>query len=231
MPGITSPAITWDSFAAELARDYQVFVLGVRGRGLSDKPATGYGLTDYAIDLAGFLSALELTEAVIVGHSMGARIAAAFGAMYPKLRGPLALVEPPLSGPGRPAYPTTLQQLLDPIRESRAGVALEVLRRANPSWSDEQHQVRSEWLATCDENAVAESHRGFHEEDFFEYWRPLTAPLLFVYGETSSVVTASNIVEVRRENSNAEFELVRGAGHMIPWDNPDGLLEVIRSFT
>jgi N-formylmaleamate deformylase len=230
VPGITSPAITWESFAAELARDFQVFVFGVRGRGLSDRPATGYRLAEYAADLAGFVSVLGLERAVVLGHSMGARIAAAFGVMYPEQRGPLALVEPPLSGPGRPAYPTTLQQLLDPVRASRAGVALDTLRRANPKWSEEQHQIRAEWLATCDENAVIESYRGFHEEDFFEYWPRLTPPLLFVHGEESPVVTASDIVEVKQANPGAAYRSVRSAGHMIPWDNPDGLLEVVRSF-
>lgn len=230
VPGITSPAVTWDAFAADLGREYEVFVLGVAGRGLSDRPPSGYGLPQYAADLAGFVANLGLSRAFIVGHSMGARIAAAFGVAYPRVRGSLVLVEPPLSGPGRAPYPTTLQQLLDPIRASKAGTALQSQRRANPDWSDEQHEIRAEWLATCDERAVSESHRGFHEEDFFELWQRLAAPVLFVRGENSPVVTDADLVDLKANNPAAEFRAVMSAGHMVPWDNPGGLLEVIREF-
>ena len=230
MPGITSPAITWDFFAAELASECEVFVFGVRGRGLSDRPAAGYRLPDYAADLEGFVSNLGLGRPCIVGHSMGARIAAAFGAAHPQMRGPLVLVEPPLSGPGRAPYPTTLQQLLEPIRASRAGTALEAQRRANPKWSDEQHRLRAEWLATCDETAVIESHRGFHEEDFFAHWPRLASPLLFVRGEDSPVVTDADVAELKKTNPAAQLCAVPSAGHMIPWDNHEGLLNVVRDF-
>ena len=55
VPGITSPAITWEFVAEELARDYRVYTIDVRGRGLSDKPASGYTLPDYGADAAGFI--------------------------------------------------------------------------------------------------------------------------------------------------------------------------------
>ena len=38
VPGITSPAITWGFVAEQLADEYRLLVLDVRGRGLSDKP-------------------------------------------------------------------------------------------------------------------------------------------------------------------------------------------------
>jgi N-formylmaleamate deformylase len=230
VPGITSPAVTWDAFAADLGREYEVFVLGVAGRGLSDRPPSGYGLPQYAADLAGFVANLGLARAFVVGHSMGARIAAAFAVAYPRVRGPLVLVEPPLSGPGRAPYPTSVQQLLDPIRASKAGAALEGQRRAHPNWSGEQHQLRAEWLATCDETAVSDSHRGFHEEDFFELWPRLAPPVLFVRGEHSPVVTHADLAELKTKNPAAGFRSVASAGHMVPWDNPGGLLEVIREF-
>ena len=230
IPGITSPAITWDSFAAGLGAASEVFVYGVSGRGLSERPPTGYRLADYANEFAGFVAELGLHRPIVIGHSMGARIAAAFAVLFPHAGGPLALIEPPLSGPGRAPYPTTLEQLLAPIRASRAGNALELLRRLNANWSDEDNRVRAEWLATCDETAVAESHRGFHEEDFFEYWPRLGAPLLFVYGQQSPVVRAVDLAELKATNPHAQFKWIADAGHMIPWDNASGLLEQLRSF-
>src|SRR4051795_13648764 len=82
VPGITSPAITWEFVAERLADQARVIVLDVRGRGLSDVPATGYDLPDYAADVAGIVAALGLERPLLLGHSMGARIVAAVGALH-----------------------------------------------------------------------------------------------------------------------------------------------------
>src|SRR6266542_3108685 len=71
VPGITSPAITWEFIAERLAGDYRVLVLDVRGRGLSDKPASGFTLPDYAADVAAMASELGHDRLVVLGHSMG----------------------------------------------------------------------------------------------------------------------------------------------------------------
>src|SRR5690606_7834786 len=75
LPGITSPAPTWEFVARELADDYRVFTADIRGRGLSDTPPSGYTLPDYAADAAGVIEALGLDRPIVLGHSMGARIA------------------------------------------------------------------------------------------------------------------------------------------------------------
>ena len=55
IPGITSPAITWGFVAERLAERYDVYVLDVRGRGLSSTgPDLDYGLDAMAADVIGF---------------------------------------------------------------------------------------------------------------------------------------------------------------------------------
>src|SRR5450432_2089607 len=52
VPGITSPAITWGFVAERLARSFDVYVLDVRGRGLSQAgPSLDYSLDVYAGDV------------------------------------------------------------------------------------------------------------------------------------------------------------------------------------
>ncbi len=97
VPGITSPAITWEFVAEALARDRRVLTLDVRGRGLSDKPPSGYGLLEYSQDLAGFIQGVALERPLVLGHSMGARIAAALGATFPGAARALIVVDPPRS--------------------------------------------------------------------------------------------------------------------------------------
>lgn len=230
VPGITSPAITWEFVAESLAREWHVLTLDLRGRGRSDTPADGYRLPDYAEDLAATIRGLGLERPVVVGHSLGARIAAAFAVRHGDMRGPLVIADPPLSGPGRDPYPTPLQSFMDSIAKAKAGAGADDMRPYFPTWSDEQLGVRAAWLPTCDEHAVAESWRGFHDEDFFDDWPQVEPPVLFLYGGESPVVTERGAREVAGANPRAQIARVDGAGHMIPWDNLPGFLTEVRRF-
>jgi pimeloyl-ACP methyl ester carboxylesterase len=65
----------------------------LRGRGLSDKPAHGYGVPFHAADLIGLLDALSLHAANIVGHSLGAFIAMYLAAVHPAYVRKVVLVD------------------------------------------------------------------------------------------------------------------------------------------
>jgi N-formylmaleamate deformylase len=231
VPGITSPAATWEFISVDLARDYRVVTLDIRGRGLSDQPADGFTLDDYARDVAAVVQALGLERPALVGHSMGARIAAATAVAYPELTGPLVLADPPLTGPDRDPYPMSLAAFMAQLAAANSGAGEEELRRHFPTLSDEHLAVRTRWLGTCEENAVRESWLNFHREDFFPYLRQLEPPVLFMYGEQSPVVPEAALPEVRlAARPGVEFAGISGAGHMIPWDNTADFLAQARRF-
>lgn len=230
VPGITSPAITWEFVAELLADEHRVLTLDNRGRGLSDKPASGFSLRDYAGDLAAMIRYLELERPALLGHSMGARIVTALAVLHTGLAGPLVIADPPMSGPGRDPYPITLERFRAQIREARDGLTAEEVHRQYPRWSPEACRLRAEWLATCDERAVVESHRSFEEEDIVPYLREVPRRALFVYGLESPVVTAAGAAEISEANPRLEIVGVPDAAHMLPWENLDGFLEPTREF-
>jgi N-formylmaleamate deformylase len=230
VPGITSPAITWEFVAERLAADARVIALDLRGRGLSDKPPSGYDLPDYAADVAGVIAALGLERPIVLGHSLGARIAAALGALHPEACGPMILADPPLTGPGREPYATSWDSFQQQLHEAYAGTTAEDVRRFYPRWPDAELQLRAEWLPSCDENAVRGTYANFDVEDFFAYWRRLSPPLLFVYGQESPVVTEAGAAEVAAANPAAEIVEIAGAGHMIPWENLEDFVQACRAF-
>jgi N-formylmaleamate deformylase len=231
LPGITSPAVTAD-FLAVLFADlgFRVTVPDVRGRGNSDRAAPGnYRLVDYADDVAGLVEELGLRTPAIVAHSMGARIAAAYAVRHaPAEHGMLVLVDPPTSGPGRGPYPTTREQFLQQLTEAYRGTTADEVRRFYPKWPERELQLRADVLASCDETAVLETHEGFETEDFFEYWGQLTQPVVLVRGGDSPVVPLPAVADLRRERSDIPVHTVPGAGHMVPWDNLPGFLDVVR---
>jgi pimeloyl-ACP methyl ester carboxylesterase len=74
LPGITG----------QLAKDYQVIALDVRGHGLSDKPTTedAYG-PELVEDVVRLLDHLKIKKAHIIGYSMGGIIAGNFIVKHP----------------------------------------------------------------------------------------------------------------------------------------------------
>jgi N-formylmaleamate deformylase len=228
LPGITSPAVTADFLAVLLAdRGYRVHVPDVRGRGQTDRAEPGqYRLTDYADDVAALVDALGLRRPAILGHSMGARIAAAYSVTHgPADLAVLLLVDPPTSGPDRGPYPTTREQFLAQLHEAQRGTTADEVRRFYPHWPERELQLRADVLATCDETAVVETHAGFETEDFFPYWRKVTAPAVLIRGGVSPVVPEAAADDLRAANPEIDIVTVPDAGHMVPWDNLPGFLD------
>ncbi|AQA03165.1 alpha/beta hydrolase [Mycobacterium sp. MS1601] len=231
VPGITSPAVTADFIAVELAAvGYRVAVPDVRGRGGSDVAGPGgYTLADYAADAEGVIAALGLNRPALVGHSMGARIVAALSLRCPDFA-PVVLVDPPLSGPGREPYPTTRQQFLTQLHEAQRGTDVDAVRRFYPGWPERELQIRVEHLASCDETAVVETHEGFETEDFHEIFAKLSAPTLLVRGAESPVVPEGAARELAALRTDITIKNVAAAGHMVPWDNLPGFLDAALPF-
>jgi pimeloyl-ACP methyl ester carboxylesterase len=67
--------------------------MDLRGRGLSDKPRTGYSIKHHCKDIAALMDDQGLERPVIMGHSLGAFISLVFAAQYPERVDRLLLVD------------------------------------------------------------------------------------------------------------------------------------------
>src|SRR3954469_3094878 len=73
----------WAPVIDRLADDHRCIAPDLRGFGTADAPATGYAVNDYANDVAALIGALDIGRHVLVGHSMGGKIALALAARRP----------------------------------------------------------------------------------------------------------------------------------------------------
>ena len=228
VPGITSPAVTWGFVAKRLAKAFDVFVLDVRGRGLSAAGAElDYGFDAMADDLAAFLQALDLDLVTVLGHSMGARTAVRTAVRNPERLSRLILVDPPVSGPGRRPYPSKLDWYVDSIRLARRGMDADAMRAFCPTWSDEHLALRAEWLHTCHEPAVTTAFDAFHAEDFYADLAGVACPADLIVAGRGGVVEPRDIEEFRSLAPAGRVAVVPDAGHMIPWDDLEGFLGAV----
>lgn len=231
IPGITSPAVTWGFVGEVFGREFDTYVLDVRGRGLSEaSDILDYGLDAQAADLAAFVAALKLERFAFVGHSMGARIAARAARSLSSGLISVVLVDPPVSGPGRREYPGKLPWYVNSIALARNSTDAEGMREFCPTWTDEQRRLRAEWLHTCDERAVVSSYLGFHSDNFHSDVARLKVPSLLITAERGEVVRDKDVAELQGLQPSMEHVRVPNAGHMIPWDNAAGFYEAFGVF-
>lgn len=231
IPGITSPAITWGFVGERFGRHFDTYVLDVRGRGLSEaSPTLDYSLDAQAEDVLAFAAALGLQRHALVGHSMGGRIAFRAAATQPAGLSRIVAVDPPVSGPGRRAYPARLPWYVDSIALARRGTDLEGMRAFCPTWTDAQLQLRAEWLHTCDERAVRESFEGFQTDDIHRDLPAISVPTLLLLAGRGEVVLDSDVVEMRGLLREVSVTRVADAGHMIPWDQEEGFYQAFGDF-
>ncbi len=231
LPGITSPAITWGYVGDRFGTTFDTYVLDIRGRGLSEASDTlDYSLDAQAADVIALAETLGLESYSLVGHSMGGRIGLRAARQKPPGLKRLVMLDPPVSGPGRRAYPAKLPWYVDSIQQSLVGMDADAMRVFCPTWTEEQLQLRAEWLHTCDERAVLESFDGFHTDDFHGDAPHVEIPTLLVRAERGDVVLDEDETELKSLMPNLVSALVPNAGHMIPWDNEDGLYEALGDF-
>ncbi|WP_339671491.1 alpha/beta hydrolase [Dasania marina] len=230
VPGITSPAITWGFVAERLSEYYNVHVLDVRGRGLSQAGDLDYSLEAMADDIIALVDTGYFNKPLVLGHSMGARTAIRAAAKSPDSFSGLLLIDLPVSGPGRREYPSQWSWYEDSIVMAQKGCSAEEMKSFCPTWSEEQLTVRAEWLHTCQLDAIDTTYKGFHTDDIHKDIPHLKLPLRLVVAGGAPVINDDDVQEILELAPHAEVRVIDGAGHMIPWDDLEGFLSAVTDF-
>lgn len=107
---------TWVNFMQHYGKNYRVIAPDQRGHGLSGKPISQYTAEEMAADMVELLEFLKLNSVILVGHSMGGRIAGYLAAFYPQFVKALAILDKSASGPAKPnSLPFDQIPTIDPL--------------------------------------------------------------------------------------------------------------------
>ena len=161
---------------------------------------------------------------------MGGRIAIRAASKKPAGLKRVVAVDPPVSGPGRRAYPAKLPWYVDSIRMARHGISLAQMREFCPTWTEEQLRLRAQWLHTCDERAIVTSFEAFQTDDIHADLPRIAVPLMLMSAERGDVIREEDVAEIRTLVPGLREHRVAGAGHMIPWDNEEGFYRAFGEF-
>ena len=228
--GLTGSGACWTPLARALEEDFDVVMPDARGHGGSGASAEGYRYDVLAADVVSLMDALGLTApAFLVGHSMGGMTAAVVATQNPgRLRG-VILVDPTFLTPERQ-------------REVFDSDAAEQHRRVLGLSEEElcadlrrRHAHRSpEMVELIARARLRADVRGFDiltppNPDYRQLVEGLAVPGLLVVGD-AGVVSREVAADLHQLNPRLEVEVVAGAGHGLPHDQPDRLAEIARAF-
>lgn len=90
----------WAPLAAELMRDHTVIVPDLRGMGLSAHPDGGYAKKNQALDIAGVMDALKISQADLVTHDIGNMVGYRLAGQFPARVTKWVVIDAPLPGIG-----------------------------------------------------------------------------------------------------------------------------------
>src|SRR5215213_6230551 len=85
----------WDGMRPALERQHRVVAIDLRGHGGSEKPGSGYAVPEQANLVAEALEELDVSEATVVGHSLGGAVTVALAESAPQLVERIAIVDMP----------------------------------------------------------------------------------------------------------------------------------------
>jgi N-formylmaleamate deformylase len=230
VPGIASPAVGWGFVAERLGKRFDVYIMDVRGRGLSESgDHLDYGLDACAADVNELAAALGIDRYIVMGHSMGARIGIRAARTGGRALEHLVLIDPPVSGPGRREYPMPLAPYIELLEKARRGHAYEQIK-SKYQWKDEHIRLRAEWMHTCDTRAIITAHRGFHEDDIHQDLPHIKVPTSLMVAGKGGVILPEDIREIEKLMPSIAVARVDGAGHMIPFDDSEGFFTALNKF-
>jgi pimeloyl-ACP methyl ester carboxylesterase len=241
--GFTSHAHSWDSFARSMTERYRVLALDQRGHGESEW-AADYHPARRVEDLEAFVAALDIRQPVVLGLSMGGRVAFQYAAMHPDAVERLVIVDiaPEAAAAGR-------QRIDQGVRANdvfdSAEDAFQAARRANPRPAEADLRARlhyglmqrpdGKWTFRYDvalRNGSSARVMPTPEEIArdWESLKNITCPTLLVRGAASDVLSPELAQRVVEAIPNCRLVEVADSGHAVPLDNPRGFLEAVRGF-
>ena len=142
--GLGSQASTWDTVAAEFAKQFRVLAIDQRGHGDSDRPGE-YSFELMRDDVLGVLDQLGLDRINLLGHSMGGTVAYLIAEKEPGRIGRLILEDTP---PPFPAGRMASERPDEPVPFDWAVVPAIIgqLNDPDPAWWERLAEITAKTL-------------------------------------------------------------------------------------
>ena len=217
---------TWDLVAGRLSEQHRCVAPDLRGWGGSDRNADSYDLHVQADDIAAIIQSLDVSQYVLVGQSMGGKIAQILSARRPAGLKGLVLVAP--APPTPMGVPREQRDAILDSYQSSQGVdfALSILTSKQLS-PELREQVIDDTLGGAPAAKVAWTQEGM-TLDITGLVGNINVPTTVILGDADKVETEPLLRrELASRIKDTEFIILPGVGHLSPLEAPSELAAAI----
>ena len=229
--GFTDNGLCWLRCAQALEGTYDVVMVDARNHGLSGTgPAT---LDALAADHAAVITALDLANVMVIGHSVGANTATQLAVDYPRLVTRLILEDPPWrhsttenASADRSKRHAAFRKYVDSLSHRDLSSIIDEGKKRHPRWHADEFPP---W---------AQSNQQVHRDamDLMDIsdWQPLVpqinCPTLLLHADGDGIVSKETATEVQQANTNIQAKLITGAGHNLRREQFEDFLQAVSAF-
>ena len=221
----------WDELVPDFVTQSRVVRYDKRGHGLSGLPSNAASLEDFASDLAGLLEFLGLSQAAIVGLSIGGLIAQELYRQRPDLVRALILCDTAAKIGSEDMWAIRMTAI---EAGGVASVADGVLERwFSAGYRTSRQQDFAGWrlmLARTDKAGYLAACGALRAADLRPFCREIRVPTLCVVGEEDSSTPVALVRELAESITHARFEIVANAGHLPNLEQPRTISSLIGTF-
>jgi len=246
--GFAASTFTWRDVMPPLSEERLVVAYDRPAFGLTERPdpreidgPNPYGREAQAALVLGLMDAMEIDEAILVGHSAGGAIALDAALAYPDRVAGLVLVDAAVYTQG--GLPAFLQPLLRTAPFRRIGPLVGRsfkqlgMNLAEQSWDDPSKltpQILDGYTRPLEvdgwDRALWELVLVTTPQNLPDRLDEVTMPVLVITGDNDQVVPTEDSVRLADELPNAELAVIAQAGHVPHEEQPKAFLEALQGF-
>lgn len=225
---------------------FRLITVDMPGSGFSDKPDIDYTPDEMLERFIGFMDALGIAKATVVGNSLGAGVAEAVAIRHPERIDKLVLID------GLPAH---VRERVQSRYVKRAldtrlpawlvsfgnfflgrGVTKNVLQEVvydqtllTPAVLERSYRNRKRPGLIAPALSLARS-LPLWEQDLAGRLNEIRHPTLIIWGEKDAIFPVEVGHELKAMIAGSRLEIVRNAGHIPQWERPDEVNALLRAF-
>jgi pimeloyl-ACP methyl ester carboxylesterase len=245
--GMAGSSDTWRAVMPRLAKNYRVVAPDLLGHGESAKPRGDYSLGAFAVWLRDLLDELGITQATIVGQSLGGGVAMQFVYQHPDYCRRLVLIASGglgpdvglilrlLSAPGAElvlpvAAPAPVLKAGNKVRGWLSNAGIHSPRGAEmwtaySSLSD--RQTRAAFLRTL--RSVVD-YRGQAVSALNRLQMVANLPVMAIWGDRDAIIPVDHAYAAHEVRQETRLEVLPGIGHFPQVEAPMEVVDLIEDF-
>lgn len=235
--GLGGDGSRWGPNIEALAKDFHVFALDQIGFGQSDKPLASYHTGMLSEFLVGFLKAVNVPKASLVGNSMGAGVALYTAVHFPQAVDRIVLADGGgyrAAAGAAPAAPTAealrRRQLQNSVTRDETREFFKILFHdkslVTDQVVDEQLAMRLRSAFTIAKMQEAGERGTLTEQEV----RSVKAPTLILWGKYDELANPAGADRLERAIPGSQKVIIDNCGHLPQLEKADEFNRLVRDF-